>query len=298
MSELNEILSRLRGVETAGKDKWRAFCPSHDDRKTKSLSIGIGDNGQPILYCHATSACSFAKIMDTLGFNKTDYGTTGYGTSEIETTYDYCDESSCLLYQVVRYKPKSFRQRRPDGNDWIWDLKGVTPVLYNLLAVKLGILNNQIIYFVEGEKDADNLIKEGLIATTMSGGSKSKWLPQYTETLKDAMVVLIPDNDVAGREWANRIGGILYGWVKMLKVVYLYGELKMLGQHLNGKDVTDWLVENTVKDLGKLVLKTKDFMPEGAVTREEYEALKRHLIYLHNDFIKHKAFRKRNSILL
>ena len=39
----------------------------------------------------------------------------------IVATYDYRDESSTLLYQVVRYAtPKDFVQRRPDGNGgWI-----------------------------------------------------------------------------------------------------------------------------------------------------------------------------------
>src|SRR5215475_11219623 len=30
-------------------------------------------------------------------------------------TYDYLDEADELLFQVVRYEPKDFRQRRPDG---------------------------------------------------------------------------------------------------------------------------------------------------------------------------------------
>jgi len=31
-------------------------------------------------------------------------------------TYDYADENGQVLYQVVRYEPKDFRQRRPDGS--------------------------------------------------------------------------------------------------------------------------------------------------------------------------------------
>ena len=279
MSELTEILAQLKGVKRVGEN-YLAICPAHNDR-VPSLSI-TEKEGKLLMKCFA--GCSFEDIMAKL---KVDRPQT---ERVITNTYDYCDESNGLLYQVVRYEPKSFRQRRPDGNGWIWDLKGITPVIYNLLAVKLGIHNDQIIYFVEGEKDADNLIKEGLIATTMSGGSNSKWQPQYTETLKDAMVVLIPDNDDAGKKWANNVGNMLYGWTRMLKVVGL-PDIK------EGGDVTDWLQDNTIKDLEYLVLTTKDFIPEGAVTREEYEALKRHLIYLHRDFCKFKAFRKKKDTL-
>ena len=52
---------------------------------------------------------------------------------KIVKTYDYKDESGQLLYQVVRYEPKDFRQRRPDGQGgWIWNLQGVRRVLYRL----------------------------------------------------------------------------------------------------------------------------------------------------------------------
>jgi hypothetical protein len=35
----------------------------------------------------------------------------------VVATYDYRDESGALRYQVVRYDPKTFRQRRPDGRE-------------------------------------------------------------------------------------------------------------------------------------------------------------------------------------
>jgi hypothetical protein len=42
---------------------------------------------------------------------------------KIVATYDYKDENSVLLYQVLRYEPKDFRQRRPGGNGgWTWKL--------------------------------------------------------------------------------------------------------------------------------------------------------------------------------
>ena len=282
MSELTEVLSQLKNVKKVG-DEWQAICPAHPD-KNPSLSV-TEKGGRVLIFCHA--GCSFEDIMAKLKIEKPQ------AEKVITNTYDYVDESYGLLYQVVRYEPKSFRQRRPDGKEWIWDLKGVTPVLYSLPDVIKATEDNQLIYLVEGEKDADNLIKQGLTATTMSGGSKAKWQPQYTEILKDAMVVLIPDDDGAGYEWANRIGGILYGWVKMLKVL----ELSFNNNRLTnpGQDITNWLQDHTIKDLEKLVLETEPFIPEGAVTREEYEALKRHIIYLHNDFIKYKAFRKKDG---
>jgi hypothetical protein len=52
---------------------------------------------------------------------------------QIVATYDYLDEKGRLLHQTVRYSPKNFKQRRPDGSGgWIWSLDGTPRVLYRL----------------------------------------------------------------------------------------------------------------------------------------------------------------------
>ena len=38
-------------------------------------------------------------------------------------TYDYRDEEGRLLFQALRFRPKGFALRRPDGKgDWIWNV--------------------------------------------------------------------------------------------------------------------------------------------------------------------------------
>ena len=52
--------------------------------------------------------------------------TTGSGPrTRIVKTYDYRDEEGRLLFQAVRYSPKAFRQRRPDGDAWVWSTEGI-----------------------------------------------------------------------------------------------------------------------------------------------------------------------------
>src|SRR5262245_26841462 len=56
---------------------------------------------------------------------------------KIVAEYDYTkpgkDEADVLLFQVVRFDPKAFRQRRPDGSGgWIWNLDGVQLVPFHL----------------------------------------------------------------------------------------------------------------------------------------------------------------------
>ena len=106
-------------------------------------------------------------------------------------TYDYVNAQGDLLHQTVRYEPKNFRQRRPDGKGvWIWNLNGIDPVLYNLPAVR----DADEVVIVEGEKDADTLIRLGFVATTCAMGS-GHWRDRYSSVLLGKKVRIIPDND-------------------------------------------------------------------------------------------------------
>lgn len=66
---LELILSLLEAVKKGGHEKWLARCPAHDDHNP-SLSIGIGDNGQVLLYCF--SGCDFDAIVTALGLEPKD----------------------------------------------------------------------------------------------------------------------------------------------------------------------------------------------------------------------------------
>ena len=73
--------------------------------------------------------------------------------------YDYIAESGELAYQVVRYMPKTFRQRRPDGSGgWKWNLDDVPLVPYRLPDIR----SATDVVIVEGEKDADALADLGI----------------------------------------------------------------------------------------------------------------------------------------
>ena len=149
---------------------WKAKCPVHDD-KNPSLSIREVD-GKVLLHCHAGCAQSDAidalKVRGIWQPEHTEY-------PQIVATYDYTDERGNLLYQSVRYQPKDFRQRRPDGcGGWIWK-KGARQVLYHLPEV----LEAPIVFVVEGERDVETLREYGFVATTNVGGASVPWLPEY-----------------------------------------------------------------------------------------------------------------------
>ena len=129
----------------------------------------------------------------------------------IIATYDYVDADGRLLFQVCRVggDRKSFRQRRPNGRGgWTWNLDGVAPVLYRLPEL-VQVDRSRPVYVVEGEKDVDNLLAIGVVATTNPGGA-GKWRSEYSAVLADRCVVIIPDNDDAGRRHAEAVARSLW----------------------------------------------------------------------------------------
>ncbi len=166
---------------------------------------------------------------------------------EIVATYDYVDEQGKLLYQVVRFQPKDFRQRRPDGNGgWIWSLGDTRRVLHRLPQVLEAVKNNRWVLVVEGEKDVHTLERLGFVATTNAGGA-GKWRGEYSESLRGAHVAVVPDNDGPGRKHAEAVKVALEGVAASVKIIHL-PDLPERG------DVSNWVAAGgTAEELKALV---------------------------------------------
>lgn len=219
---------------------WIALCPFHPDKNRPNLYI---DEEKEKYHCFA---CNRNGFLYNPKYRKLKYS---YHRN-IAATYNYKDEEGNLLYQVVRFNPKGFSQRRPDGNnDWIWNLKDISPVLYHLPEL---IRSTNPVLIVEGEKDVENLLKWGLTATTSPMGA-GKWKASYNKYLKDKEVILIPDHDQPGYQHCQQIGQSLRG---------IAGKIKWLGlPGLEGKeDISDWIEKgNTEEKLLQLIKQAPDF---------------------------------------
>ena len=145
---------------------------------------------------------------------------------KIIAVYDYTDLDGKVLHQTVRFEGKKFSQRQPDGNGgWIWTLKKVKPVLYNLAEV----VNADTIILCEGEKDCDNVKKHfGLTPTTNPMGAE-KWRKHYNKYLKTKRVLIVPDDDddvnspsyMKGMGHAIDVANHLLGIAKIIKIIAL-----------------------------------------------------------------------------
>ncbi|MDI6710853.1 MAG: hypothetical protein QME76_09295 [Bacillota bacterium] len=238
---VQDVLSRVRDPKPAGQGKWLAFCPCHNDgakQGRRSLSIAESKDGKALLHCFA--GCEFKDIIAALGLDKPD--PRREREREIVVTYDYRDAGGKLVFQVVRYAPKDFRQRRPDGRGgWTWKVRGIEALPYRLPDLLAALERGEIIFIAEGEKDAENLAAYGLTATCNAGGA-GKWTGSHARHFPaGARVVVLPDNDDPGRKHAEQAARTLAARGCRVKVVELPG-LPPKG------DVSDWLAAGGTKE--------------------------------------------------
>lgn len=202
--------------------------------------------------------------------------------------FDYPDEKGELLYQAVKYGPKEvlteddaktlFRRPNPDNppdldnradpNDpedtrlhWIWD-HGKRWVLYGLdqildsVNISLNNAGKRVLFICEGEPDADYLRNIGLLATTNPAGARN-WRDEYSLLLSDyKSVVILPDNDQAGRDGAEiklkSLQSLAWPGIPEIRVIPLPGLLEK-------GDVRDWF--NAGGSKRKLLTLVKDWLP-------------------------------------
>lgn len=237
------IAQRCHGAHQ-DKDGWRAKCPVHQGQSDTSLHLWEeGDT----FHVHCFAGCPAADILRVLDINRPRRDPV------YEAIYTYHDAQGHSAYQVVRLPGKKFRQRHPDPvnpGQWIWDMKGVTRMLYRLPEVLQAITMKQPVYLVEGEKDVETLRRLGAVATCNVGGA-NKWDDNYNESLQGADVVILPDNDPPGQQHARLIAARLRGVVRRLTIIHL--------PNLPDKgDVTDWVqAGNVLADLQTLLGTTR-----------------------------------------
>lgn len=221
------------------------ICFKHDD-KNPSLSV-FKSNGEYRHHCHACGASG--DCLDLIGSleNIADAGRKISRLKEIAgivveskkiaCTYDYTDVEGRLVFQTVKFLPKDFKQRRPDGKGgWIYNLQGVQLIPYNLSQ----FIKSKYCFIVEGEKDCETLKAIGITASCNPMGA-GKWKPEYNEHFRGKRVYILPDNDKAGRDHAVMVARSLKPVAESIKVIELPG-LPEKG------DVSDWLGQGNTKE--------------------------------------------------
>ena len=238
-AHVDRFLSKLNGVRSSSNG-WEARCPCRNDDNNPSLSIALGQDDKVLATCHRGQGCSIVEICQAVGLKVTDLYPPRKEERKLSlvATYDYRNEKGELLFQKQRFVDqwgkKTFRQRRPDPANpgkYIFSLDDTPKILYKLPEIIKAKKNSEIIWLVEGEKDADNISKLGFCATTPPNGA-GKWLDIHTRALEGAQVWIVADNDIVGRQHAQTVAKTL---------------------EKNGCTVISWVPPNNFKDVSELL---------------------------------------------
>jgi 5S rRNA maturation endonuclease (ribonuclease M5) len=203
----DKVLTALAQQSTRRGPNWS--CPGEAHARgdqTPSLTVTVkGD--KVLLFCHA--GCRTEDIVKALGLRMSDLCEQDAEPREV-AKYPYRDEDGTVLFQKIRYEPKSFSISPK--------LDGIKRVLYNLPELKAAIARGEVVYVVEGEKDADAMMKRGFTATCNYDGA-GHWQAGYARWFNGASVVIIADRDEAGYKHARDVKESLIGYAHSVRVL-------------------------------------------------------------------------------
>jgi len=255
-SPIETLLSKLSNiVQTA--TGWSAQCPSHDDRRA-SLSIGEGDDGTALVKCHA--GCDTSAVLAAIGLQLPDLFTKEATvpkrkgkapvpafksvndaihsleakqgkTSAIWTYHDGDGEPVGVVVRWDRPDGKDIRPISKHSDGWRIGAMASPKPVYQLPKVEKA----DLVIVAEGEKAADAARALGFTATTSAGGAnaakQTDWRP-----LAGKEVIILPDNDIAGRKYAEDVAGILSALEP--PAIVRVAELPNLP---DGGDIVEWI---------------------------------------------------------
>jgi hypothetical protein len=191
---------------------------------------------------------------------------------ELQALHEYKSEGKSVFWQIRLKHPKTSEKIiRPI----YWDsgkyqigkptIQGKHP-LYKL-PLLISSKPSDIVYITEGEKCTDKLVALGLIATTSGSAQSAKradWSP-----LKGKQVIIWPDNDTHGQDYANKTSSILQALECQIQII----DIKQLKLPDKG-DVVDWLAVNpnaTANDIQQLPTKAPTPTKTEKKTKEKEE---------------------------
>lgn len=266
---LQEILSRFEGVKQRNNNSYQCKCPAHEDKQA-SLTIS-GENEKILFHCHA--GCNTETILSQVNLSFKDLHTEQTADwrswlekvkgGKVEDVYNYLDEQGNYLYSKVRLKTSQGKRivyGMIENNRIKLSVGNTTKVLYHLKNLKEARETGKILYLPEGEKDCHTLEKKGLLAATYGG--VGDWKPEFALLFKDINLVVLPDNDAAGKKAANQIVNDCMSYVKSLKYVLTSNQEK--------GDITDYFNEgHSIENFLELVEKSEPISLQKQLLEEQ-----------------------------
>jgi 5S rRNA maturation endonuclease (ribonuclease M5) len=266
---VDRVLDALRAhgkKVTGGPIQFNAQCPAHDDRNP-SLGVRAGDNGGALVCCQA--GCTWQMVAHALDLTAGDLfppRPAELARRRKVRSFQYRAADGTVVVTVSRWEG--------EGPKFTRDPAGVRHIpLYNLPEVLAAIRDGRWVIVCEGERDAETAgmlwADLGGVGTTNISGAGHRWSREEIETLRGAKVVIVGDNDTAGRGRVDTLMIELAGVAATLIARYPAEGRKDLTEHVQKGLGRDELrsSDEAVGDVAADVLDEVEPAPSDLVTR-------------------------------
>ena len=243
-TSLEDVRAKLRGdigTDDHGNACVRAPGPNHS-ASDRSLTVWVDKDAPQGFRVHsfAMKDDDFASLRDyvarTVGLPDWEPPAKANGHAngrakanghapahrEVVANYVYEDIEGRPVQRVTRYAPKAFAQFHPDGaGGWVaGGIPNKNRVPFKLPEFTEAGALGQIIYVHEGEKGALAGWAHGLPSTCSSGGA-GKWPDHFAKWFEGLHVIILADNDIAGRRHADQVYASLEPVAASVKIIHL-----------------------------------------------------------------------------
>ena len=166
-----------------------------------------------------------------------DFSTAANRSNTEPRHHIYVDERSKWLRKAAKFTNGQWAQFRWENEQWKPKVTGVRNVPYGLDRLR-DDNNDELCFVFEGEKDVERAWHNGLIATCNVGGA-GKWANDLNQYLVGKTVCIVPDNDEAGSNHAQKVQASLRSSGIDCFILWDYRD----GLDVKG-DFSDWMDAN------------------------------------------------------
>lgn len=264
---LQEILQHFENVKQVSENQYSANCSSCGKESHLYLSENDG-----IILADCKKGCEFASIVQACGLRPSDFFPKKSDRTKWIRLREhiYTDTEGTPIARKIIYD-------KGDGKKTaVWEryenecfLKGL-----NKMKVPPYHVHNldqcRTVLIAEGEKDVETLEKMGYYASCSphGAGGRTSWSKDLNAYFKEKTVIILMDNDEAGREHGRMTAEHLYGVAENIRLIpseRIYPELKEKG------DISDIVqavgLEEARKLLIEAVKKAEYYKPEQTAVR-------------------------------
>ena len=189
----------------------------------------------------------------------------------------------------------------PETKTYAKGLKGLKAPLYN--AHILHNMDEETVFITEGEKDADTMSElDDIPATTIPNGAGfNQWLDLYNDGLQGKDIIILTDNDDAGRKYGSTVARNVFSIAKSVKIIPAAaiwnkcpekGDISDIVQAIGAEEAT-WLLADAVQKASlyspELEEPEQALIPENEIqpleVKKGYEFEKKNIRYVWYPYI-------------